>query len=308
MLRRFALCLTMMILLHLSSGAAAQVSISFDPATLEPGVATDLTMQLTDTSGGHARYTSIFLAFDLSNGLTLNDFSWMHDIADPGLWLAEVALYRNPPEASAVVWSTASDAGLAVRPNEEMVEVAVMNVTAAVAAAGTTQTITVIPANPTSQGITDHNYDNLEIDSGATFSVTVGGSGGTESGSTGGGGPGDPPMDNPDGPADPGDGGDVPTGSGNDDGDADDPDAHPDDVVVDEPGGDDPVAEGDDGETTGSSGSSDGWGVEPDGEPSDDAANETSNRPPFCGLGMVAPGLFTMAALFATKLLRPSRW
>ncbi len=318
MLRRFSLCLITIAVM--TPAVRAQVAISFAPATLEPGVATDLTMRLTDTSGADAEYTSIILTFGLSDGLTLGDFRWSHDeIANPDLWFTLVDLVRVPSQAQAVAWSSAVGSGLVLGPNET-VDVSVMTVTASAAAAGTTQAISVIPANPSDEGITDTDFGVLEIDSGATFSIAVSSTGGTAGG-------GDPPVGDPGGPVDdpgadtgggepdvPGDGGDTPTdpssdgdtptGPGNDDG-ADDPDAPPDDVVVDEPGGNDPVAGGGDG---GDAGAANGGGNEPDGAASDDAATGGSDPAPICGLGMIGPGLFTLAALSVMKLHRRRRW
>ena len=323
MIRHSLLCFVMMS--AVASVARGQVAISYSPTTLEPGVATELTMTLTDTSGDVGDFTAIILTFELSDGVTLSGFRWIPDeFANTQLWSITVDIDGEDgasQQAAAVAFASGLDVD-----SGGSVDVAVLTVTAAANAAGTSQTITAVP-DGSDATITDANVATLEVDSGATFTVTVNQADDGDGGSPGNGGGGTPPDTDPGDSTDNGDGDtpdeddpDATNGDGNDenqtpgdddttdpdlDQDAGGPDAMPDDDVTvdDDPGAGSPEDDTDDGDgDTVATGDADG---SIDDEPADDA---TTGTMPFCGPGMIGPGLFTFALLSVMKLHRRRRW
>ncbi len=306
--------------------AFGQVAVTYAPTTLEPGVATDVTVTLTDQSGDGLDITAVNVLITTDDMLSANSFRWLVDaFDDPILWFASETLPR--PQAAAFA------AGVMVDVDGSL-DLAIVSVTADADSAGASLTLGVFPQGSDAVITDTGNFFELEIASGRTVQLAVADQA-SDDGSTGGGGGGGP-IDDGSG-ASPG-GDDGMTG---DDGMADDDPMSGDDDTVGDPDsggngdagdvviddGNDGGAPGDDGSGGGGSGVVDGDGGSGDNGNGSDAVGDAGGDDPIdggadggisddgtpapsmplCGMGMIVPMLFTLGFLCVMKF-RGTGW
>ena len=298
---------------------SAQVAISYRPTTLQVGVATELTITLTDESGSGLGITTVAFLFQPPEGLTLDGFAWAGQLAGAG-WFS-VDMLPGPQ-------TSAFGAGVLIDPNESL-DVAVVTVTASMSlAAVQNMELPVLPEGELAALITGSTLESLDITAGRNAVLTVAGSvddqiddGGGDN--QGGGGGDTEPTDSDQGGTDADSDDDSDTGDDAGDGPMDG-DGEGDTAT--EPGSEDTAGDSPDDATGNGDGADDG-GADIDGQtidgqdhPADtsgggdeDTSNDDGNDTApgilsICGIGMIGPGLFTLAFLSVMKLHRRRVW
>jgi hypothetical protein len=297
--------------------AAAQVSATYAPTTLEPGVATVVTISLSDDDGIGLGIGGLFFEFVAPDGLTTSDFTWLN-----GLDSADYLSATELPNGAQTALSAAPSSAVRI-PATGSLDVATLVVTADQSAAGSTLSLLVFGQETTLVNVADEDFSELDISSGRTvaFAVTGDGTGDSGGGAPGGGG-GSPGGDGSTGGGsdggdgttdpgndvvnDPGNGGDTGQpgdgGSGGTDGGTTQP---PGDGSADGGSGGDGADGGGGGDTGGSDGQD---GTQPPGDSGNgDNGSAPTTRAPMCGIGIITPALFTLAFLSGMKLQR-RRW
>lgn len=301
-----------------------QVRVTYSPTTISPGVETEITVSVTNTSNQVDSLCGLNINLFADDGLEVVGFRWIPaSFSDTDQWFVDDRIPQ--PQAAAIA------EGLDV-PLNTPVALAGVTVRADASAAGGSLTLDFVPTNDregesADSLIADCEFFELDIESGRSVNLTVsgqssggddGGSGGGGSGGGGGGGSGGGGMTGDggmtggddmggDGGTDMPDDGDMGDGTDMDmtgmDGDGDDG------MMTD--GGDDmspPIDGGnfdDPGNDGGGTGDNGQGGMTPD-DGTGDAGDMMEPMMPagFCAPAMMMPTLFSLFSLSVMKRRR----